>query len=396
MVEAVATAHVGGYPSKSRCLLGATHCQWGTRMDVDRTVPRATIAEMVEFVDPSVTLLEAELATAGHLPVYHLVVETEAGKGEWVVKATPEDASSGVATEARLLAIVDEHTSIPVPRVVGVVDDHESLPAPYLVMERAPGENLPKRAIGELSDDALAHIAYESGGYLAALHALDGPSGYGLVTVDTPTTYAGGRPSTSLDQLAITDLQGVSSSDQSAWPEVFRTWCDDTLDRHASTRFGDLTGQIRPVVDTLVDELDGPYTSVIARVDHGLHNILVEPDNGRITGVIDWAFTLSVPPAYDLACVEANLALGPWSMHPSTPDRRWLVQENLYEGYRVEARSEGDGQIDRNRSVYMLIAVLRAMNHLDAMPEFVMAGATEAEVDASAQAYRQLVSTWLS
>ena len=365
-------------------------------MDVNREVPQATIAEMVALVDPSVTLVEAELATAGHLPVYQLVVETEAGKDEWVVKATPEDASSGVATEARLLAIVDEHTSIPVPRVVGAVDGHESLPSPYLVMERAPGENLPKRAIGDLSDDALAHIAYQSGRYLAALHALNGPSGYGLVTVDNTKACTGGRPSTSLDQLAITDLQGASSSDHSAWPEVFRTWCDDTLDRHASTRFGDLTEQIRPVIDTLVDGLDGPYTSVIARVDHGLHNILVDSERGRITGVIDWAFTLSVPPAYDLACVEANLALGPWSLHPSTPDRRGLVQANLYDGYRFEAPSDVEQQVERNRSVYMLVAVLRAMHHLDAMPEFVMAGANEDEVDASARAYRQLVSTWLS
>ena len=365
-------------------------------MDVDRSIPRGTIAEMVELVDPSVTLREAELAPAGHLPVYHLVVETEAGNDEWVMKATPKGASSGVATEARLLAIVDEHTSIPVPRVVGVVDEHDSLPAPYLLMERTPGENLPKRAIGELSDDALAHIAYESGRYLAGLHALDGPSGYGLVEVDTSMACNGGRPSASLDQLTVTDLQGASSSDASAWPEVFRTWCDDTLDRHASMRFGDLTEEIRPVVERLFDELSVPYSSVIARVDHGLHNILVKPKSGRITGVIDWAFTLSVPPAYDLACVEANLTLGPWSVHPSTPDRRELIRTNLYDGYRLEAGSDIDEQLERNRSVYVLIAVLRAMNHLDAMPEFVMAGANEAEVDASAQAYRQLVSTWLS
>ncbi len=365
-------------------------------MNGEREIPTKKLKQMADLVDPAVTIRDADLASTGHQSVYHLDIEREGRRQEWVLKAARDESSEDIATEARLLTIVSEWTSMPVPAVIGVVDAHEKLPTPYFVMERTPGTNLPKRAIAELSDDALARIAFESGRYLAELHALDGPSGYGRVTVAVTSQHTGGRPSVSLDQLGVAVLQGASSSDPREWPAVFRTWCDDTLDRLASTRFGDLRREVGPVVDTLVDDFSGPYESVIARVDHGLNNILVDPETGRITGVIDWAFTLSVPPAYDLACLEANLAMDPWSVHPSTPDRRELVREKLREGYRLKQGAEIDEQLDRNHSVYMLIAILRAMNHLDAMPEFVMDGANEADVDVAAKAYRRLVSTWLS
>lgn len=159
----------------------------------DRTIPRETIAEMVRLADPEATLTAATLAPEGHLPVYDLDVETAAGPREWVVKATPVAGTSGIATEARLMAMLAEYTSIPVPGVIGVVDEHDALPTPYLVMERAPGERLPKRAVGDLSDATLGRIARESGCYLAEVHQLKRPPGFGHLAV-VAGVAAVGRP----------------------------------------------------------------------------------------------------------------------------------------------------------------------------------------------------------
>ena len=46
--------------------------------------------------------------------------------------------------------------------------------------------------------------------------------------------------------------------------------------------------------------------------------------------------------------------------------------------------------------MYELLALLRAMNHLDVMTAFVMPDATEEQVAASARGYRKLVSNLLA
>lgn len=364
-------------------------------MEAERSIPEDSIVRMVELVEPTVTIRDAELAVAGSQSVYHLNIEADRGSDEWVLKAPRDESSVDIGTEARLLTTVAEHTSIPVPEVIGLVDTHETFPTPYLVMERLPGENLPKRAIGALSDDTLERIARESGRYLAELHQLDGPSGFGLITTEPDRSLVGERPAGELEQLRVTDLQGTSATDTSAWPRVFRAWAEDTLSRIESTQFGDLTDDVRPVLEELIDRMDDSYLPVIGRVDHGLHNLLIEPDTGEITGVIDWAFTMSIPATYDVVCVEANLAMDPWSMHPSTPDRRELVRSGIRDGYLEIAGSDVAERTEQQRSAYLLLALLRAMEHLDMMPEFVMRGASERERQESIQAYRRTVKVLL-
>ena len=365
-------------------------------MTTDRTIPAEVRSRMVRAIDPTATVREATLADSGHLAVYHLVVDTPDGTDEWVLKASPDGGRHGIGTEARILTIVDDRTSIPVPGVLGVVDEYESLPAPFFVMERVEGEPVPKREIGALSDGALERIARESGRYLAELHALEGPEGYGRVEVVPSTPLAGDRPAVDLDAVTVADLQGASATDPTAWPAVLRTWTEETLERHASTRFGDLTGTVRPTVLEWIESMDGPFRPALGRIDHGLHNCIVEPESGEITGLIDWAFTLSVPAAYDLVCVEANLSLGPWSVHPETPDRRELVRTSLLDGYRSRGSADVLDRFHRHHDVYELLALCRAMNHLDRVPEFVMSGATDAQVDATATAYRDLVTASIS
>jgi|GEM_PF-803254 len=363
-----------------------------TDMNNNRTIPLETLSQMISVINPAATIHEAELAQSGHLSVYHLVIETPTRATDWVLKASPDGERHGIDTEARLLSIVEDQTSIPVPTVLGAVDAHETLPAPYFLMESVNGIKVPKREIGELSDKALKRMSRQTGRYLAELHSLDGPEGYGQVDIVPSQSLEGGRPSVDLNQLTITDLQGGSSTDSNEWPAVLRMWAENTLERHVSTRFEDMTEEIRSIVLERIESMEGPFRPVLGRIDHGLHNLLLEPETGAITGMIDWAFTLSVPGAYDLVCVEANLSLGPWSIHSATPDRRQLIRTNLLEGYQEIGQSVIVDQFQQHHATYELLALLRAMNHLDLVTEFVMPDATDEQVNATAQKYRNLVT----
>ena len=365
-------------------------------MNTDRTIPHETLSRMVATIDPAATIREAELARSGHLPVYHLVIETPSGTTDWVLKASPDGERHGIDTEVRLLSIVADQTSIPVPVVLGAVDTHETLPAPFFLMESVKGVKSPKREIGELPDTVLERVSRQTGRYLAELHSLEGPEGYGLIDIVPSRSLTGNRPSVDLDQLTITDLQESSSPDNEEWPAVLRAWTEHTLKRHASTRFEDITQEIRPIILEGVESMEGPFQPVLGRIDHDLRNLLMEPETGTITGMIDWGFTLSVPAAYDLVCVEANLSLGPWSVHPATPDRRQLVRTSLLAGYKEMGQSVVVDQFQQHHSTYELLALLRAMNHLDLMTEHVMPDATEEQVDATAQEYRSLVTESLA
>lgn len=364
-------------------------------MSDDWAVSPAVVSEMVTTVSPAAAVDEVRPAEGGHLPVYHVTLTTPDGPRDWVLKVAPDGDGHGVDAEGRLLSLVNDRTSIPAPTVVGAVDAHDVLPTPFFVMAAADGERVPKREIGSLSDAALETLARESGRHLADLHSVAGPAGYGLVDVDRSASLTGERPSVAPDQLTVSPLQGGSAAVAETWPAVLRAWTETALERHGATRFGDLTEAVGATLRERVDSLEGPFPPVLGRVDHGLHNVLLDPETGAVTGVIDWGFTLSVPAAYDLACVEANLATDPWSVHPETPNRRAAVGTALLDGYRERGRSAVVDRYGDHRSTYELLALVRGMTQLDSAPETTMPGATPAQVDAAAAAYRETVAAAL-
>lgn len=163
------------------------------------------------------------------------------------------------------------------------------------------------------------------------------------------------------------------------------SWAEDSLRRLERTRFADMADEIRPVLIDGIDSMDGPFEPVLARIDHDPGNLLLAPNTGTITGMIDWAFTLSVPPAYDLVCVESNLTKGPWSVHPTTPDRHSLVRTALHQGYQEQGQSAVVDRVAKHGEWYELLARVKSMNHLDLATEMVMPDATQAQVEASAR-----------
>ncbi|MEF8842037.1 MAG: hypothetical protein V5A62_10485 [Haloarculaceae archaeon] len=83
-----------------------------------------------------------------------------------------------------------------------------------------------------------------------------------------------------------------------------------------------------------IEEPTGPFSPVLGRNDHGLHNLLADRDTGEVTSMIDWAYTLAVPPAFDFGFAEYLFGGSFLSGLPGFRDRQALVREAMRAGYR--------------------------------------------------------------
>lgn len=323
----------------------------------DRTLPRDDIERMVHEIRPGWTVTDATLADDGHTPVYLLSVETGTDSREVVLKATPDGQARGIGMEARLMAVLAAHTSIPVPTVHGAVETHGDLRAPFFLMAAVEGADLSFTETPTLPDAALERAARESGRYLAELHALDAVDAFGQVTVEGQAPV-GDRPPTDLDGLTVREPTD-------AWPERLDAWVDDHLDALVGSRFDDLVPPLEDHLSREVEALSGPFSPVLGRVDHGVHNLLLDAETGAVEAVLDWAFTLAVPPTYDLSCVEYVLSGSVLTALPDARDRQDHVREALRAGYRAEAGGLPAGYRE-HRQCYQLLSRVLSMTHVAA------------------------------
>lgn len=303
----------------------------------ERRLPREEIERMTGLVRPNWRVREATLATDGVTPVYRLRVEGPNGHRDCVLKAARGDdrhlAVGDVGAEARLLAIVGEHTTIPVPEVIGAVDEHGSVRTPFFLMESVAGEKISPDEVGSLPDEMLRRVARLSGRYLGQLHgigfeAVDG-FGRGIQCRRSPP-LRGERPAGDPSQLVLYGGYDDFRAQLRDW------WEEDFERRHTNGRFDDLAPAIRDALIRHRARLPESLSPVLARLDHGWHNLLVTPGGGEITGVLDWGILSAFPAAYDLALVEVRLAGGSWLALPEVPDRRPTVRDALLAGYRQE------------------------------------------------------------
>lgn len=291
---------------------------------------RVDLERMVALVEQDWTLQEATPAEEGRSAVYHLTVETPAGPRERVLKATPgEDRSPGIDVEARVLAVVQAHTDLPVPKVYGAVDAHADLRAPYFLMEAMAGDSVAMADVGGVPDGVLRSVARQTGRQLATLHAVEPPGGFGPLTWES-ASLNGGQPSGVPGSLVPRD-----GSDD--WNAVLADWSDGLADGVAGTRFADLAPWLRRALHDRADEVSGPLAPVLGRLDHGLPNLLLDREAGRVTAALDWESTRAVAAAYDLATVERILPGASWTALSSVPDRRELVAAALKAGYSERA-----------------------------------------------------------
>lgn len=325
-------------------------------MTSDRGLDPETLSGMLGAVRPDWELLAATAEDRGHTAVYQLDVATEDGDRELVLKASPGDEAHGIVVESRLLGLLAERTGIPVPGVLGAVDDHPALPSPFFLMESVTGTAMAYQSTRRLDDAVLRRLAVQTGRYLGELHGLDVVDAYGVVGVDR----SGADGPTRADVAAFHVRDPIES-----WPGFLRASVEPELERLGTSRFADRAAAIRARVDEGLEALGPVGAPTLGRIDHGVHNLLLRPGDGEIEALIDWEFALAVTPGYDLRTVEYVLSGAVLAPLGDASDRRRLVRAAMAEGYRETARYPA-AELEAAGELYELMAVVRAMNHLEA------------------------------
>jgi aminoglycoside phosphotransferase (APT) family kinase protein len=222
-----------------------------------------------------------------------------------------------------------------------------------------PGEELPYEQVAYLDDDRLHRIARETGRHLGTLHSVPAVEQFGHVRHDGPVC-SGERPSGTPATLTVGDAH-------ESWPAYLRARIEQALDRHRETQFSDLTVDLREWFESGVRDLSGPFEPVLGRNDHGLHNLLVDPADGAITGMLDWGYTLAVPPAFDFEFAVYITSGAFLAGLPDVSDRRSTVRGAMLSGYRENAPDLAD-RVATPEPRYEALAMVRLMNdfeHLD-------------------------------
>ena len=323
-------------------------------MEHETTYSRDALRRMISAISQSWRLRDATLVDSGHHNVYVLNLETEAGGQAAVLKATPDGASPTCNSEARMQAILNAHTDIPVPDVFGVVDDHDDLPAPFILQSQLPGRNYRRDVIQDLSPADVENLAYSTGRYLAELHALDAVDAYGFVSIESPETLTGERPSSDLDQIIVKDPRD-------SWKTYVNDSATQLVTALEDTRFADERDRIESATEQCADRIVGQFDPVVSRIDTAIDTLRLDPETSEITGIRDWEFCMAAPPAYDLVFVLHSLVDSFWSLLPTIPNHRETAEASLLSGYEEVGESQAIEQYHANKESYNLLVSLHSM-----------------------------------
>lgn len=327
-------------------------------MNFDRTLSTDAITKGVQLIEPTWNVVDATSAEHGHHIVYFLNLATEDGKQQAVLKATPDGKSPVCGKEARMQAILDTHTAIPVPEIFGVVDEHDDLPAPFLLQSHLNGKNHQGDIIQKFSTSDVERLARSTGHYLAELHSLNAVDTFGIVGIESTATLTGQRPSSDLNQIVVDDAT-----------DSWKSYVDDSATQLIAaledTRFADEQGRIEPVAEVYAESLAGGFKPVVTRIDHSIDNLLLNPETSEVSGMLDWEFCVAATAAYDLVFVVHSMVDGFWSMLPDAPDHRETAQTSLLAGYKERGSSRIIEQFHANKKCYNLLVDLHSMVNFD-------------------------------
>jgi len=302
-----------------------------------------TVREMVDAACAEWTVDVIEPIERGTDAVFSLSVSTPEGSREVVLKAAEFVDAERFVAEPGIVDAVDRATDVPVPTVIGTVTDDPDptttdtpdLPTPYFLMDRCPGVNGNDLETGE---DGQVQRAGESGRHLAALHELDaGVEAFGHVE----STDGG---------FTVRDRTGTWSAYlASKVPGQFE-------DRLRSGRFGDLWPEISTALEQVFEALP-PVEACLLHNDWRPGNLLVDPDSGAITAVLDWGSAIAGHVEWELAMVEQGFV--EWRAHDTAHRER--VREALYRSYESRRTLDRDTGFEWRRAAYLLVSRVVAM-----------------------------------
>src|SRR6266545_4388463 len=212
--------------------------------------------------------------------------------GELIVRfrTEPDPATRAERTEreARVLAAVAQVSPVPVPRPVFAVPGRGCL-----AYRRLPGVPLLDVPTDQRSARGPA-VAATLGGLLTALHAVPVPRMAELVdTDDTPLSE----------------------------------WRDEAAGTYPAIAER-VPAAHRPAIEAFLAAPPPParYTPVFSHNDLGIEHVLVDPADGRVTGVIDWSDAAVVDPAADFGRLHRDLGPAATRAAGAANQRRLLVK----------------------------------------------------------------------
>ncbi|MFW5919652.1 MAG: phosphotransferase family protein [Halanaeroarchaeum sp.] len=352
---------------------------------LDAEVSNSTVRRMVHAIEHSWVVESIERSPFGTDLVATLGVHTPDGDRRVVLKATTADLVDPriARSEPRLLRLVDDETSIPVPTVFGYRDDHDEYPAPFYLMEYVEGENV-EASPDELSPSARESVLRQAGRHLAELHELGPLPAVGRIGVEDGDlavldTDEYPRYDDFRDRVLTTQLETVETLTEGGH---FLDYADEP------ERFADLVPGLREHLRETIPNLPDPDPATYCHWDYRYGNLLVEPKTGDVRAVLDWANLTAADPAYNLAKAEAHL------LTPAADDEERT--ENLREIFRTayadtrEDWSFDDATRERIR-VYRLTCQVDAMACLPLWYE----DATPEEKDRREAEHREFVARYL-
>lgn len=322
---------------------------------IDANLPDEDVRGIVDELVDGWAVETIERMRQGTDFVASLDVRTPAGDREAVLKATTADLVPPVVarSEPRLLALVGEETSIPVPDVYGYCDDHSGYPSPFYLLEYVPGENYEGESDGP-APAVREQVVHEAGRNLAELHDL-GP------------LPANGRIGVRDGELAVLDSKDHPQYDD--YRECLLENAGDALDAFDEggyfpgladdpERFADLASDLRSYLRETVPALPEPDPPTYAHTDYRYGNLLVDHESGRTNAVLDWANASAADPAYNLASTESLLFTPDEDPEERTAELRRTFREayaDARDGWRF------DDAVRERMDVYHLVCRLHAM-----------------------------------
>ncbi|NEU57231.1 phosphotransferase [Halorussus sp. MSC15.2] len=327
---------------------------------------------MVAAVAPEWSVERVRPSEEGTDCVSFLTVVTPEGRREVVLKAfLGEGVDSPVArSEPRVLELLAAETEIPVPEVVGFVDDRPDLPTPFFLAERVPGENGSGR-FADLSVGALERVLADAGTHLAELHDLRSFDRFGRIGVED-----GGLT-----------VVGDESGARDRWTDWLLADVEETLDGIEGGRFDDLVAPLREYLREAIPALAGPNETAFVHWDYRLGNLLLDPETGETTAVLDWADLVAGDPIYNLVTVEDHNVN--WQTRDVVLRRR--LRDRLLGAYDARRSGERPADFRDRKRVYHLCNRLNAMACL---PDWY-ANADDAVRDQRAAEHRTFVREYL-
>lgn len=312
-----------------------------------RELSDETVRRMVQGIRPEWTVIENTSVTAGTDAVSFITVETGTGRKETVLKACTAVPPEDFRPEPYVLSLLEEKTSVPVPHVVGSIDADTELPAPFFLMERCAGVLVDDV---DLTPAMRKQVVRAAGRFAGEYHAVGDFERFGYIRLDCDRSNP--RTGVTVDgrTLAVADDAAVS----------WRTYIQDMYEgwiRDLDDEFLDLRADLEAFIEPRMDTLDRSFDPVLGHIDYKPWNVLIRPESGETTAILDWGHATAMAPYYDLILTEEHLSR--WA--PLNSDRRERVRAILAEGYAEKNGIERDSEFAKRRELYLAVARLQPL-----------------------------------